>query len=77
MWGGAGGGTGTGEDMVRVTFLVDGEVVATCERPPYRALWPLTPGTHQAMIAVRRGTGAIWRSEERAFVVGQRQGASH
>jgi hypothetical protein len=64
-------GEGKQKGTVRVRFVVDGEVVATRDRPPYRALWKLVPGTHHALIEVEDGQGAIWRSEERAFVVGQ------
>lgn len=64
-------GAGEGKGTVRVRFVVDGKVVATRDGPPYRALWKLVPGTHDALIEVEDAQGTVWRSEERAFVVGQ------
>jgi len=36
-----------GVSLRRVTLLVDARPLATLTHPPYRALWPLTVGTHE------------------------------
>lgn len=58
-----------GATMVQMTMFVDGQPLATFARPPYRAFWSLTPGSHRAMVEARDGQGRVWHSAVVEFLV--------
>jgi 1A family penicillin-binding protein len=49
--------------LVGVTLLADGLPLATLSRPPYRALWTLTPGEHSFQAVGRDPSGEVVESE--------------
>jgi len=52
-----------GAQLTKVTLLADGLSLATLTRPPYRALWTLTPGEHSFRAVGRDASGEISESE--------------
>ncbi len=53
----------------KLTIFVDDTPLATIHRPPYQALYPLTPGTHHAMVEAQDIHGNTRRSEQVTFTV--------
>jgi penicillin-binding protein 1C len=58
-----------GDDIARLTILVDGRPVATFDRPPYRTFWPLTPGPHRATVEALDIHGKLRPGEDVEFQV--------
>lgn len=58
-----------GDGAARLTIYVDGQPLATFDRPPYRVFWQLVPGTHRALVEVADQQGKKQKSEEVRFVV--------
>ena len=58
-----------GADIAKLTLLVDEQPLAVLDGPPYRAFWPLSPGTHRARVETTDAQGKLWRSEVVEFVV--------
>ena len=52
-----------------VTLLVDAEVWAVLDRPPYQSWWPLRPGQHQVQALVLDASGNRWASPVVRFTV--------
>jgi 1A family penicillin-binding protein len=55
--------------MRQVTITVDGAAIATLSRPPYRAIWQLTPGDHLVRAVGLDAYGAALDSPPVAFRV--------
>jgi 1A family penicillin-binding protein len=53
---------GSNVQPAEVTLLADGRPLATLSRPPYRALWTLTPGEHTFQAAGRDASGEAMAS---------------
>ncbi len=53
----------------QLSLSVDGHVIASFERPPYRALWPLSPGEHTAVAISVDAEGKGIESEPVQFLV--------
>jgi hypothetical protein len=45
-----------------VRLYVDGTPLATFDKPPYRVLWPLSPGEHSFYAEAEDATGQTWSS---------------
>jgi 1A family penicillin-binding protein len=58
-----------GADVAKLTLLVDGQPLAVFDGPPYRAFWPLAPGTHRARVETTDAQGKVLRSATVEFVV--------
>jgi len=54
---------GTGARLAKVVLLADGHPLATLVRPPYRALWTLTPGEHTFQAVGHDESGKVLESE--------------
>lgn len=54
-----------------VTLLVDGEVWAILDSPPYEAWWPLRPGEHRVQALARDQGGNRWETPAVAFHVAE------
>ncbi len=52
-----------GGGLTEITLLVDDLPLATLARPPYRALWTLTPGEHTFQAAGRDSAGDVVESK--------------
>jgi membrane carboxypeptidase/penicillin-binding protein PbpC len=59
----------TGGGAAKLTIYLDGQPLAALAGPPYRAFWPLAPGTHRAWVETQDDHGRIRRSAEIEFVV--------
>ncbi|NPV06527.1 MAG: penicillin-binding protein [Anaerolineae bacterium] len=46
-----------------VRLMVDGQVLAQLDRPPYRVLWLLEPGEHVFAAEVETEQGKVWTSD--------------
>jgi membrane carboxypeptidase/penicillin-binding protein PbpC len=53
----------------RLTIVIDGEPIATCDGPPCRAFWRLASGEHRAWVESGGPGGAATRSAEVHFAV--------
>jgi hypothetical protein len=58
-----------GSAAEQLTFVVDGQPLATLDRPPYRAFWPLAPGVHRARVDTTDLNGQIMHGATVEFVV--------
>lgn len=58
-----------GLTLDQVTILVDGQVWAVLDAPPYEVWWPLQPGTHQVQAAARDRAGNRWETPAVTFHV--------
>jgi 1A family penicillin-binding protein len=56
-------------DIASLSLLLDGEVLASFNAPPYRAFWQLTPGEHTAWVEATDSSGKVVRSRVVEFVV--------
>jgi len=54
---------GANARLAEVALLADGRPVATLARPPYRALWMLTPGEHAFQAVGHDASGEVTESE--------------
>lgn len=61
-----------GSNTTRLTIVVDGEPVATCNDSSCKAFWPLLPGTHHAHAVAHDGQGDTLESEPVVFHVSSR-----
>lgn len=59
-------------NTTRLTIVIDGEPVATCNDSSCKAFWPLQPGTHRAHAVARDGQGGMLESEPVVFHVSSR-----
>lgn len=62
-----------GDNTSSVTFIIDGKPVATLHAAPYRAFWPLEPGTHHALVETTDTQGRVQRSQTITFEVQKMQ----
>ena len=49
--------TTAGQGFIYINILVDGKLLATFSKPPYKAWWPLTVGTHSFQVEGVTATG--------------------
>jgi 1A family penicillin-binding protein len=54
---------GTSSRLAKVALLADGRPFAKLGRPPYRALWTLTPGEHTFQAVAHDWSGEVLESE--------------
>jgi hypothetical protein len=58
-----------GLEATKLTFVIDGQPLATLDRPPYRTFWPLAPGSHRARVDTTDTNGKVTHSATVEFVV--------
>ncbi len=58
-----------GAQHARVTLLVDGRPLSTLDAPPYRVLWQLAPGEHEAEAVAVDDRGQTIASAQSRFTV--------
>ena len=59
----------SGRPLQSVSFVLDGEIVATLAAPPYQSYWALTPGRHTLIATGVTGVGATVQSAPVTFTV--------
>nr|MBI2904514.1 transglycosylase domain-containing protein [Chloroflexota bacterium] len=59
----------SGRPLQSVSFVLDGEIVATLGAPPYQSYWALTPGRHTLIATGVTGAGATVQSAPVTFTV--------